>query len=197
MHESESDSVIKKISKISIQMEKLKNNFKENEDNIELNKLEESGNELKDKKIYKLFNNNIQESKQIYGKFEVYFYFSIREKEFIFPITSDSFNTSTHHIYDLIKNIVKIINEKNIVVNYNNVEYIISLKDIDSEESDNENDMDFYNKNYELKPCKKKNCFPKLDFPSFSSNSLLNNINNKKISFMCKNPLNLMVREKL
>lgn len=37
---------------------------------------------------------------------------------------------------------------------------------------------------------------PKNDSPSYSSYSLLNNIENENISFILKNPLNIMLREK-
>ena len=35
-----------------------------------------------------------------------------------------------------------------------------------------------------------------MDLPSFSPKSLLKNIENKKLSFIVKNPLNIMIREK-
>ena len=56
--------------------------------------------------------------------------------------------------------------------------------------------MDFYIKNYEIKPCKKKNFMPKTDCPSFSSSALLKNIEKENISFVSKNNLNIMLLEK-
>jgi hypothetical protein len=127
-----------------------------------------------------------------YAKFNTYFYFKLNENnEFIFPIQSDIFNKSKQYVYELIKNIIKKINEKNLVINYNNIDYIVSLKDTEEE------DINFYIKNYELKPCKKKNFKPKNDCPSFSPNSLLENVDNKLISFISKNSLNLMLRERI
>jgi hypothetical protein len=123
-----------------------------------------------------------------YTKYNAYFYFKLNEdKEFIFPIQSDIFNKSKQYIFELIKNIIKKINEKNIVINYNNINYIVSLKDTENE------DIEFYEKNYELKPCKKKNFKPKEDCPSYSPNSLLENVD----SFISKNSLNIMLVEKL
>lgn len=73
----------------------------------------------------------------------------------------------------------------------NSTNYIVSLKDTEDEE-----DNDFYAKNYEIKPCKKKNHMPKFDSPSFSPSSLLKNIQNENLSFVCKKALNIMLIEK-
>jgi hypothetical protein len=91
----------------------------------------------------------------------------------------------------LIKNVVKKINDGNITINMNSINYIVSLKDTEDVE-----DIDFYAKNYEIKPCKKKNHMPKVDSPSFSPSSLLKNIQNENLSFVCKKELNIMLREK-
>ena len=145
-----------------------------------------------------LIENDNSENIQIYenelSRFNVYFYFQIKDKEFVFPFVSDTFNIYEDNVNNLIKNIVKKINEKKIIVNCDNINYIVSLKDI--EDIEDENDETFYCKNYELKACKKKNFKPKEDSPSFSSKSILKNIDNKKISFVSKNPLNIMIREK-
>ena len=37
---------------------------------------------------------------------------------------------------------------------------------------------------------------PKNDSPSYSSSSLLKNLQNENISFICKSPLNIMIRAK-
>jgi hypothetical protein len=185
-------SIPRKKSKISIQMDELKNKtefdeyFKELNDGNEYDEFE---NEFDyDSKNLNLAKNN--EDK--YAKFNTYFYFKLNENnEFIFPIQSDIFNKSKQYVYELIKNIIKKINEKNLVINYNNIDYIVSLKDTEEE------DINFYIKNYELKPCKKKNFKPKNDCPSFSPNSLLENVDNKLISFISKNSLNLMLRERI
>ena len=86
-----------------------------------------------------------------FKSFKVYFYFEInKDCNFIFPIESDKFNIEKQYIYELLKNIVKLINNKNIIINHNNIKYNISLKDCE------DNNDDFYIENYELKPCKKK-----------------------------------------
>ena len=130
-----------------------------------------------------------------YSKFDVFFYFTIKNKEFVFQIKSDLFDPQKQYTYELIKNIIKKINEKKIIINYDNTKYFVSLKDI--EDYEDKNNIDFYIKNYEFKQCNKNNFVPKNDIESFSSESLLKNIDSKKISFIAKNPLNIMVREKI
>ena len=184
-------SIPRKKSKISIQMDELKNKSEDDEyfkDLNDGNEFDEFENELDcNSKKLNLDKKNVDK----YFKFNIYFYFKLDENnEYIFPIQSDIFNKSKQYVHELIKNIIKKINEKNIVINFNNVDYIVSLKDTEDE------DVDFYIKNYELKPCKKKNFKPKDDCPSFSSNSLLENVDNKLISFISKNSLNVMIREK-
>ena len=172
-------------------MDKLIQNIKENEDIYEQDEFDNFETELNEIKQ----NTKIQNREEKYFKFEVYFYFTIEGKEYIFPIQSDFFNINNQYTYELIKNIIRKINEKKIIINCNNIDYIISLKDLEDPEDQNNNDHDFYIKNYELKPCKKKNFLPKLDFPSLSPKSLLKNIEDKKLSFIIKNPLNIMIRE--
>jgi hypothetical protein len=179
----EADSLPRKISKISIQMEELKN--KSNDDTQEITEENEFDFNSKDFGFSKKEEDNSAE-------FEAYFYFQLNgENEFIFPVKSDSFNKNEQYAYELIKNIIKKINEKNITIKYNNTNYTVYIKD----EQDTE-DADFYTKNYELKPCKKKNFKPKSDSPSYSPNSLLKNIDKNKISFVSKSPLNIMLIEK-
>lgn len=137
------------------------------------------------------FSNNIKINNNYLKKYKIYFYLKLNEDKFIFPIITDFFNVNTQYIYDLIKNIVKKINDKNIIINYNNNNYIVSLRDIEDDEN-----LDFYINNYEIKPSKKKKFIPKSDCPSFSSFSLLKNIENENISFISKNTLNIMLREK-
>ena len=84
----------------------------------------------------------------IIKKFNVYFYFDFnKNKKFVLPINTENFNVADFHIYDLIKYIVKKINNSNIVVKDNNINYSVSLKDIDEEDN-----IDFYINNYEIKP---------------------------------------------
>lgn len=173
-------------------MDELKNKSEDDEYFKELNdgnEFDEFENEF-DSNSKKL--NLTKNNEDKYAKFNAYFYFKLNgNKEYIFQIQSDIFNKSKQYVHELIKNIIKKINEKNIVINFNNIDYIVSLKDTEDE------DADFYAKNYELKPCKKKNFKPKNDCPSFSSNSLLENFDNKLISFISKNSLNVMIREKI
>ena len=173
-------------------MEVLKNRMKEK---IEEKIFEDDDLiEFKDK-AYELRKSNVSNKNikdfNIIKKYKIYFYLKLNNNSYIFPIISDNFFINKQYVYELIKNIVKKINEKNITINFNNNNYIISLRDIEEDDAN----FEFYIKNYELKPCKKKNCTPKIDCPSFSSSSLLKNIENENISFICKNPLNIMLRE--
>ena len=175
-------------------MDELKNKSEDNDYLKELNEGNEF-DEFEDEYNFNLKNVNlVKNNEDSYAQYNTYFYFKLnKDKEFIFPIQSDIFNKSKQYIFELIKNIIKKINEKNIVINYNKIDYIVSLKD----SADEDEDLEFYEKNYELKPCKKKNFKPKDDCPSYSSNSLLENIDNKMISFISKNSFNIMLREKL
>lgn len=134
---------------------------------------------------------NSQNSADKFIQYDAFFYFTLKGKEFLFQIKTDLFNSNEQYINELIKNIVKKINEQKCVINYNDTEYIVSLRDCDDE-----NDKDFYIKNYGIKPCKKKNNLPKDDTPSYSSKSLIKIIDNKKFSFISKSSLNIMLREK-
>ena len=139
-------------SKISIQMEELENKRKERADylkeineEISLNDFEDELNKIRPSKSYQ----------EKFATFDIFFYFTIQKKEFVFQIKSDLFNLNRQYSYELIKNIVKKINEKNITINQNNTNYIVSLKDFD--DSEEENNMDLYSRNYELKPINKIN----------------------------------------
>ena len=159
------------------------------------NILEESDylSEFNDKlKELKIENISGDENENKVKNYNIYFYLNLnKENSFIFPIKSDFFKINKQYIYELIKNIVKKINNENIIIKYNSKDYIIFLKDIEDDD-----DIDFYIKNYELKPCKKKTFMPKSDSPSYSSSSLLKNIEKENISFVSKLPLNIMIREK-
>ena len=189
----------RKKSKISIQFEEYENHKKEYDnlikeeleeenDLIEINSedfdnINESNN--KDNKDNNCFNNIKQ--------FEIYFFLKLNNDiEYVFPIQSDYLNIKEKYGFDLIKNIIKKINDQNIVVENNSVKYIVSLKDNDFEDEDNK---DFYTKNYELKQCTKKTLKPKEHFPGYSPTSLLEYFINERISFVSKNDLNIMLRE--
>jgi hypothetical protein len=172
-------------------MEELENKRKESTDYLnEINEeisLDDFKNELNDMRPSETFQDK-------FSKFDVFFNFTIQKKEFVFQIKSDLFNLNRQYSYELIKNIVKKINEKNITINQNNTNYIVSLKDFD--DSEEENNMDFYSRNYELKPINKINFTSIKESENYSSDSLLKNIDNKKISFVAKNSFNIMLREK-
>ena len=120
-------------------------------------------------------------------KFNVYFYFDFnKNKKFVLPINIESFNVADYHIYDLIKYVVKKINNSNIVVKDNNINYSVSLKDID----DDEENIDFYINNYEMKPF---DFWTKKDCPIYSSKDSLKTIEEENISFFSKNPLNVLL----
>ena len=179
-------------------MEELENRKKENEDFYKaINDDEIVSEEFENELNTNIKNLEIYEKREDkFSKFQVFFYFTIKNKEYVFQIKSDLFNINKQYIYELIQNIVKKINEKRIIINCEDTKYIVSLKDIDINDYEDKNNKDFYIKNYELKQCNKKNYIPKFKSKSFCSESLLKNIDNKQISFMAKNPLNIMLREK-
>lgn len=114
-------------------------------------------------------------------KVNIYFYLNFMEKRFVFPIISDIIIANVYK-NELIQKIVKIINDKLFKININSIIYIISLKDIENDE-----DMNFYSKNYELKSVKNKNF----------SNFIFKNNENENIIFHSKNSLNIMIRESM
>ena len=149
---------------------------------INLNNIEKSN--------YLSNNSNKNNCFNIYKQFKIYFNLSINNNEFIFKINSDYFNINEQYIYELIKNIVKIINNKKFIVKNNFNNYIISLKDCEEEK-----EIDFYIKNYEIKQYNNKISLFKNDLPTYSSNSLLKIISDEKINFVSKSPLNIMLIE--
>ena len=65
-------------------------------------------------------NNNITSNIEIdtFKKFKVYFYLEYdKDFKYVFPIESESFNIEKQYVYELIKNIVKIINNNNYIIN--------------------------------------------------------------------------------
>jgi hypothetical protein len=124
-------------------------------------------------------------------KFKIYFYVKINENnEFVFPIKSDFINIKKKCVCDLIKHIVKKINNKKIVIRINSKEYTLSLKD-----SDDDSNNIFYDSNYELKEYAPKNLNSINHSDGYSSNILLKELVNKKICFTPKNPINIMLVE--
>ena len=134
-----------------------------------------------------LENKNIYFSHEInvIKKFNIYFYFDFnRSRKYVLPINTDSFKVNNYHVYDLIKYIVKKINDSNIVIKEENINYSVSLKDIDEEEEN----MEFYINNYELKPFENKN-----NYSIYQSTDSLKTINEENITFVSKDPLNIML----
>ena len=134
-------------------------------------------------------NNNHTEIK----KFNIYFYFEYnKRKKYIIPISTESFNTNNIHIIELIKYVIYKINNSNIMIKYDDIDYSISLKDlVDNEEE--EEKLKFYKDNYEIKPFEfwtKNNC------TSYNTSSLLSEIKEENIIFSSKNTLNVMLVKK-
>ena len=100
-------------------------------------------------------------------------------------------NTKNQYGYDLIQNLIQKINEKKILISLNSINYIVSLKD-----SEDENNKNFYEQNYELRPFCIKTLKPKFDSPKYCCNSLLKEFINKNISFISKSEINIMLIEK-
>ena len=126
-------------------------------------------------------------------KFNIYFYLQYnKRKQFIIPIGTESFNGNSIRIIDLIKYIIYKINNSNIMIKHNDIDYSISLKNLDDDDEEKKK-MEFYNDNYEIKPFEfwtKNNC------PSYETSSLLSAINEENITFVSKNTLNVMIIKK-
>ena len=161
-----------------------------NQDNIEQEFNDES-DYLSDLEDYYPYyeNNNINDEPNSTKKFNIYFHFAFnKEKKYLLHICHNSFIINDIHIYELIEFIIKKINEKNICIKYNDIDYSISLKDIE-ENVENEK-FDFYTNNYEIKP---------LDFmttnntPSYYPISLLKSIDEENIILLSKSELNIMI----
>ena len=192
--------VRRKKSKISIQFEEYENHKKEY-DNLIKEELEEENDlidtNFDDSENINDTNNKDNNDNNCFNnikQFEIYFFLKLNNDiEYVFLIQSDYLNIKEKYGFELIKNIIQKINDKNIVVENNSVKYIVSLRDNDSEDEDS---RDFYSKNYELKKCKKDTLKPKEDIPSFSPTSLLEEFINERISLVCNNDLNIMLTEK-
>ena len=134
-------------------------------------------------------NYNSDESQYI-----IFFYFEFnKRKQFIIPISTESFNVNNIHVIDVIKYIIYKINNSNIIVKYNDDDYSISLKDLEDDDNEKEK-MDFYNDNYEIKPYEFWN---KNNSTSYCTSSLLSTINEENITLVSKKTLNVMLMKKL
>ena len=125
-------------------------------------------------------------------KFNIYFYFVFnKNKKYIIHICTESFNVNNFHVHELIEYIVHEINNANIIIKYNNIDYSISLKDI---EENNENEkLEFYSNNYEIKPY---NFLTKNNTRNFCSSSLIKSIDEENIVLLSKEVLNIMILKK-
>ena len=174
-------------SKLSIQLEEMKlkgllNEESDNDNDDYLSDFEEEEN------IHIVNNKYINNEINLIKKFNVQFYFDFKEnKKYVLPISIENFNVANFHIYDLIIYIVKKINNSNIIIKDNNIKYSVSLRDVEGLEEEN---IDFYINNYEIKPFDfwtKKNC------PIYSAKDSLKTIEEENISFFSKNPLNVLL----
>jgi hypothetical protein len=171
----------RRISKISLQMEELKNkkNIQSELDDISTDEydVDFEENSIQNKQNV----NSINQNENIFGKFEINFPFKFNQKEFIISIESDLLELNKNTTEDLIKNIIKKINGKNIFFRENKYTYIISLKDCEEEM-----DKEFYKDNYELI---QNSCI------KYPYELLLNKIKENKFNLSCKNSLNIMIRK--
>ena len=69
----------------------------------------------------------INDSRTEIKKFNIFFYFEFnKRKQFIIPISTESFNVNNIHVIDVIKYIIYKINNSNIIVKYNDDDYLKS-----------------------------------------------------------------------
>ena len=123
------------------------------------------------------------------NSFNVYLYFKINGKnEDIFLIESAELNIDTQCVSDLISNIVQKINYQKIIINYENNEFILSLKEYKS--------IVLYNNNYEIRPFDRISNSPKYNCLSFSPTSMLDELISQEICFIVKKISNIKLSEK-
>jgi hypothetical protein len=173
-------------------IEELKKEKKEYEEfvNEEFDEEDEFSDQFGENDIISFGTTNISDI-NLMKKFKVYFYINLNQKhEYNFFIESDLLNINNQYGYDLIKNIIKKINNESLVINNDSKNFIMSLKDCENE------DDNFYINNFELRKCKKKTLKPNKELPPFSSKLLLNSIIDDNISLICKNNIYIMLIEK-
>ena len=170
----------RRISKLSLKLEELKNKtnqIEENDIDISTDDFDMDLDETRQSSTISENKNN----ENIYSKFEIFFSFLFNNKEFLVSIESDVFNLNKNNVQDLVKNIIYKINEKNIIFQHKKIKYIISLKDCE--------DPDFYKDNYELRNYETK------EFSKYPFDLPLSDIKDTKLFFVCKNCLNIMIRK--
>lgn len=176
----------RKISKISLQMEELKQKRKtiKEMDDVSTEEYDFDLDENSRCSKSSLRSNESNNKKEnIFSKFDIYFSFKFNQKEFIISIESDVFNVNQNNIEDLVKNTIKKINEKNIFFQDNKINYILSLKDCEEDSKE-----DFYQDNYELISYDKQ-------ITNYPFDLILNEVKTKKLNLLCKNMLNIMIRQ--
>jgi hypothetical protein len=176
----------KRISKISLQMEEMKNKINqmnENELDISTDDIDIDLDANEEQKFYKTSIKSLENlrNENVFSKFDIIFSFIFDKQEFLISIESDVFNVNKNSVQDLIKNIINKINEKKIIFQHKKNKYILSLKDCEEESN-----QEFYRVNYKLRNNESKD---------FSFGSLLSDIRDKKLNFFCVNTLNLMIRK--
>ena len=172
----------RKISKISLKLEEMKDKISsQNEKEFEASTDDIDADFEFDEIPLLSKSAEYLKKENIFYKYNIYFSFLFDKKEFLVSIESDVFNIYENNVQDLIKNIINKINEKNIIIQNNKINYILSLKDSD--------EKDFYKNNYELRTYKKD------EYIIYSSDLLLSEIKETKLNFVTKNYLNIMIRK--
>ena len=172
----------RKISKISLKLEEMKdkiNSINENEFDASTEDIDIDLDFNEIPLFYK--SNEYLKKENLFSKFNIYFSFLFDKKEFIIQIESDVFNINENNVQDLIKNIIYKINDKNIIIQNDKINYIISLKDSD--------EQDFYKNNYEIRTYKEKECI------IYPIDLLLSDIKATKLILVSKKYLNIMIRK--
>ena len=170
----------RRISKLSLKLEELKNKTNQIEENDIDISTDDFDIDLDETRQSSTISEN-KSNENIFSKFEIYFSFLFNNKEFLVSIESDVFNLNKNNVQDLVKNIIYKINEKNIIFQHKKMKYIISLKDCE--------DPDFYKDNYELRNYETK------EFSKYPFDLSLSDIKDTKLFFVCKNCLNIMIRK--
>ena len=185
----------RKISKLTLLLEKNQNEIKEYDDLVknELNNSQEISDEFDD------FNNNYyKDDENYYNKeenicekinFIIYLYININNQEFIFPIESPIYNDN-QFVFELIIDIINKFNSEKKEIILKNKKYIINLKETDNDNTDN----NFCQNNYILKPAK-KSFKPKMDMPNYCTDTILKNLKNERISLLSINQQNILLQE--
>ena len=155
-------------------------------------------NEIEEEFEYNIFNdsNILNETTNLYENtsqnlisFNVYFNFRINEKiDNVFKIESDDLNIDTQKVSDLISDVIKKINAIKINIKYDSNEFILSLKEYENYE--------FYDNNYELKPCDKISHYCKYDCPFFPLTLKLYELIGQEICFIVKKTNNIKLLQK-